>query len=77
MHANVDSIIVVLIQVIVLPSDALPALTKPVSAECAENVGCYFSYSANPEHTPQLVRVDVSEAKILSLCLCWHCSSCK
>lgn len=45
-------------QVIVLPDDGLPVLSDPVPAECAENAGCYFSYS--PEHTPQLERVNVS-----------------
>lgn len=47
-------------QVIVLPDDGLPVLLHPIAAVCAENTSCYFSYSADSAHTPQLESVDVS-----------------
>ena len=60
------------LQVIVLPG-GLPALVDPVSADCAENVGCYFSYSAETTHTPQLTRVDVSYMHAYYLSIAFYC----
>ena len=58
----VAKLLIFFLQVIVLPDDGLPALTNPVTADCAENVDCSFSYSRDPERTPHLTRIEVRKA---------------